>query len=160
MPSAARPVGGRQLAVGSGQTEESSGPERGVSVKLPDDIASSEGKEIIVPVSVEGTANKGIISYEFDLRYDPAVIQPLVDSADLKGTVSRGLSAVVNATEPGLLRVVVYGAMPIDKDGVLLNLRFAAVGNSGSVSPLLFERIMFNEGGPRVNVADGRIELF
>jgi hypothetical protein len=66
---------------------------------------------------------------------------------------------VTNAKEPGLLRVVVYGAMPIDDNGVLLNLRFSAVGAVGSISPLTFERIMFNEGEPRVSVADGEVAL-
>ena len=67
---------------------------------------------------------------------------------------------VVNPYEPGLLRVVVYGAMPIDENGVLLNLRFTSVGAAGSVSSLSFERIMFNEGEPRVLIADGRVELY
>jgi hypothetical protein len=84
----------------------------------------------------------------------------LENSVDVVGTVSRGLMVVVNPNEPGLLRVVVYGAMPIESDGVLLNLRFTAVGPVGSVSPLTFERIMFNDGVPNVSVADGRVELF
>ena len=67
-------------------------------------------KEISIPVNVQGVADKGIISYEFDLRYDPAMIQPLENPVDVAGTVSRGLSVVTNAVEPGLLRVVVYGA--------------------------------------------------
>ena len=117
-------------------------------------------KRVVIPVTVQGVANKGIISYEFDLRYDPSVIQPQADPVDVAGTVSRGLSVVTNAEEPGLLRVVVYGAMPIDENGVLLNLRFTAVGKPGSVSPLTWERIMFNEGEPRVTTADGQIELF
>ena len=58
----------------------------------------------------------------------------------MAGTISRGLSVVTNSSEPGLLRVAVYGPMPIDGNGVLLNLRFTAVGKAGSVSPLLFER--------------------
>ncbi|MBK8467448.1 MAG: hypothetical protein IPL32_16650 [Chloracidobacterium sp.] len=135
------------------------GPERGIAVELAS-VTASTGKETIVPVSVQGIANKGVISYEFDLRYDPSVMQPLVNPVDMKNTVSRGLSVVTNATEPGLLRVVVYGAYPIDGDGLLLNLRFTAVGASGSVSPISFERIMFNEGESRVAVTDGKIELF
>jgi len=106
-----------------------------------------------------GVANKDIISYEFDLRYDPSVMQPLADIADVKGTVSAGFFVVTNANEPGLLRVVVYGALPISKNGVLLNLRFVALGKKGSVSPLTFERIMFNEGEPSVLVTDERVEL-
>lgn len=135
------------------------GPEKGAAVELPS-LVMPGGKEIIVPVNVTGVAGSGVISYEFDLRYDPSVIQPVDDGADLKGTASRGLSVVTNASESGLLRVVVYGANPIDENGVLLNLRFAAVGAAGSVSPLIFERVMFNEGEPRVSVRDGRVELF
>jgi len=133
-------------------------PERGISVELPT-VSASTGKDIVVPVSVQGVANKNVISYEFDLRYDPSVVQPIGTGTDLKDTISRGLSVVTNPTEPGLLRVVVYGAYPIDENGVLLNLRFAAVGAPDSVSPISFERIMFNEGEERVDVFDGRIEL-
>ncbi len=146
-----RPVGSRQLAVGGG-------PVKNIAVDLPQMVTSTD-KEIIIPFSVQGAADKGIISYEFDLRYDPAVIQPRADSVDVKGTLSRGLSVVVNPYEPGFLRVVVYGALPIDKDGVLLNLRFVGVGQIGSVSPIVFERIMFNEGDANVTTKDGKIEL-
>ncbi len=134
-------------------------PARGATVELPHTV-EPVGKEIVVPVNVSGVANKGIISYEFDLKYDPTVVQPEKDAVDLAGTVSRGLTVVTSAYEPGLFRVVVYGAMPIDSDGVLLNLRFAAVGKAGSVSPLTFERIMFNEGEWGTAVSDGSIELF
>ncbi|MBK8466695.1 MAG: hypothetical protein IPL32_12775 [Chloracidobacterium sp.] len=152
-PTAARPFNGRQLA-----EVEGSGPERGIAVELPS-VVGSVDKEIVVPVTVEGIANKGVISYEFDLRYDPSVIQPVGDGVDVNGTVSRRLSVVTNATEPGLLRVVVYGAYPIEENGLLLNLRFTTVGASGSVSPISFERIVFNEGEPRVAIIEGKIEL-
>ncbi len=132
---------------------------KNISVNLPM-LSGSVGNEIIVPVDVRGVAGKDVISYEFDLKYDASVIKPLVDVADLKGTASRGLFVVTNAGTPGILRVVVYGAYPIDRDGLLLNLRFTAVGSAGSVSPLSFEQIMFNEGEPRVITADGRIALF
>ncbi|MBK8466115.1 MAG: M36 family metallopeptidase [Chloracidobacterium sp.] len=122
-------------------------------------LKAHAGGEVLIPVTVQGADGKEIIAYEFALRYDPAVIQPQADAVDLTGTASRGLSAVVNAAEPGLLRVVVYGAIPIDGNGVLLNLRFNAVGAPGSTSPLTWESILFNEGDPGVFVTDGRVEL-
>jgi hypothetical protein len=134
------------------------GPERNTAVELPR-TAVSMNKEVIIPISVRGAADKEIISYEFDLRYDPSAIQPEKDPLDLLKTVSRGLTAVVNTKEPGLLRVVVYGPLPINEDGVLLNLRFTAVGKSGSVSALSFDRIMFNEGEPVALTIDGQVEL-
>ncbi|MBK8467273.1 MAG: DUF11 domain-containing protein [Chloracidobacterium sp.] len=153
----ARPAYSRKTAGAEG-----SGREAEDSKQLEVEVGNytTAEKEIVVPVNIQGIANKGVISYEFELRYAPSVIQPLVDPVDVTRTTSRGLSVVTNATEPGLLRVAVYGAYPIDADGVLLNLRFSSVGAPGSVSPLSFERIMFNEGESRVVVADGRIELF
>ena len=134
------------------------GPERSMAVSAAHMTAAPDNS-VNIPVTIEGTANKNIISYEFDLRYDPSVIRPQSNAVDLAGSVSRGLVTVVNSEQPGLLRVVVYGPMPIDENGILLNLRFNAVGAIGSVSPLLFERIMFNEGDPSVTAADGHVEI-
>ena len=121
-------------------------------------IVTPAGNEVIVPVSVQGIAGKGIISYEFDLRYDPAVIQPQTNPIDVAGTVSRGLSAVFNSDEPGVLRVALYGPVAIDKDGLLMNLRFESVGAADSVSPLTFERIVLNED-TAATVTSGEVEL-
>ncbi|MBK8466694.1 MAG: hypothetical protein IPL32_12770 [Chloracidobacterium sp.] len=156
-PTAARTADRRQ-ETGDLSQETDESLKANIAVSLPE--ISTKNKEITIPVSVQSIANKGVISYECDLRYDPSVIQPLVDVIDLKGTASRGLSVVTNAAEPGLLRVVVYGAYPIDENGVLLNLRFAVVGSTGAVSPLSFERIMFNEGESRVFITNGQIERF
>lgn len=133
-------------------------PEKNAFVELPR-VAASADEEIIIPISIHGAANTGIISYEFNLRYDPSVIQPLASPVDVSGTASRGLMSVVNSREPGLLRVVMYGALPLDGDGILLNLKFTAVGAPGSTSPIVLERMMFNEGYPLAITADGSIEI-
>ena len=147
---------GRQLAFGSEQ-EDSGGPERNTAVALPNLVTPTD-KEIIIPVSVLNAAGKGIISYEFDLRYDPLVIQPQAEPVDLSGTASRGLTSVANISEPGLLRVVVYGVMPLDDKGVLLNLRFTTIGATGTISPLTLESFIFNEGLP-MTVTDGLVTV-
>lgn len=144
MPSAARPA--------------INGPEKSVSVELPNLVAAPM-QEVIIPVNAQRVVNKNVISYEFDLRYDPAVIQPQADPVELTGTVSKGLTAVANAKEPGLLRVAIYGPMAIDEDGLLLNLKFVAVGTSQSASPLFWERWMFNEGDIAAILTNGKVEL-
>lgn len=136
----------------------SNGPVRPIDVSLPT-VAMAVGDELVIPVRLDGAADKEIISYEFDLRYDPSVIQPLADPIDVVETASRALSVVTNAEHPGLLRVVMYGALPIDQDGVLLNLRFTAVGKAGMISPLAWERIMFNEGKSGTVAIDGQVQL-
>jgi len=134
------------------------GPERTAAVAAPRLVTPADN-EVIIPVAIDGTTSKGIISYEFDLRYDASVIQPQTQPVDVIGTLSSGLSTVANAETPGLLRVVVYGTMPLEGSGVLMNLRFNAVGAPGTISPLTWERLMFNEGSPRVTMADGQVEL-
>ena len=147
-------MGVRPVSSGS----DTGGPERSTAVTAPR-LVTPAGKEVIIPISVQGTANKGIISYEFDLRYDPMVIQPQANPVDLAVTVSSKLSAVANAEEPGILRVAVYGPMPLSGNGILLNLKFTAIGLPGSVSPLTWERIMLNEGDPQTRATDGQVEL-
>ena len=78
------------------------GPERSTTVTMPSLVTPADS-EVIVPISVSNAANKEVISYEFDLRYDPTVIQPQADAASVAGTVSRGLSVVANPYEPGLV---------------------------------------------------------
>lgn len=155
-PRTAPRSGGEDAANGD---MTANGPERSVVVEVQNIVAASDG-DVVVPINVTGLADKDVISYEFDLLYDPSVIQPVGDIADLRGTASRRLSVVVNPNEPGVLRVVAYGPMPIDIDSVLLNLRFSAVGSAGSTSPLTVESIMFNEGDLRVLTLDGRVDLF
>ena len=151
-----RPAGGLQMSDIPDESRTGADP---IIVSIQP-IVTAGSKEIVVPVNVDGVKGKDIISYEFNVRYDPAVMRPSGNPIDIKGTVSRGLFVVTNPFEPGLLRVVVYGAMPIDQNGVLLNLRFTAVGPAGSVSPLIFERIMLNEGNPEAATTNGRVELY
>jgi Cohesin domain/Dockerin type I domain len=149
-------VSGNWLNTGA-RAVNAAGPES-VSVSAPRLVTSANG-EILMPVSVENVVNKGVIAYEFDLRYDPLVVQPQADPVDLIGSVSRGLTAVAKTDEPGLLRVAVYGALPIDSNGLLLTLKFTAIGTPSSVTPLTWERFMFNEGDATTLAANGEVEI-
>jgi hypothetical protein len=151
----ARTEDSRPLAEGSEQSDK--GGWSSISVALPS-VTAAVDKEIVVPINVDGIADRGIISYEFDLKYDPTVLQPNTEPVEVAKTISRGLSVVTSSSEPGVLRVVVYGALPIDGNGVLLNLRFSSVGQPGTASQLSIQRIVFNEGLD-VNVAGGQVEL-
>jgi hypothetical protein len=126
-----------------------------ITIALPQSLAPKD-TEVVVPVKVQGVANKDIVAYEFDLRYDSSVLQAKLNPVALAGTVSRDLSYAVNAKEPGLIRLAVYGPTPIKDDGVLLNLKFTAIGASGSVSPLTWDRILFNKSSPGL-IENGQI---
>lgn len=134
------------------------GPERRVSVEAPQ-MTVKANSQLTIPVNIDGAVNKGIVAYQFELEYDPAVIQPQANPVTLAGTASRDLYVVTNAQTPGTLRVAVFGTMPLHENGVLLDLKFTAVGTTGSVSALKWESLTLNEGSPRALPIDGRIEI-
>lgn len=132
------------------------GPQAVVAVR---NISAQTGGDVVVPVDVQGIANKGAISYQFDLKYDAAVIQPQANAVTLANTVSSSLKVVTNVVTPGVLRVAVYGAFPIADAGVLLNFHFTAVGSAFDRSPLTFENFFFNEGGIGTTITSGEVRL-
>ncbi|MBK8467481.1 MAG: hypothetical protein IPL32_16820 [Chloracidobacterium sp.] len=134
------------------------GPTRPTAVQAAK-LSAPASSDIVVPVSIQGAADKGIISYQFDLRYDPKVIQPTANAVTLGGTVSSEMTVVANPTTPGVLRVAVYGPYALGDNGTLLNFHFTAVGNPFDVSPITWENFMFNEGGIRMNIVDGEVRL-
>lgn len=152
-------VSGNWTDSGSGSRPSiENGPEKEISIKAPEIKAATDG-EIVIPISINGADDKQIISYEFNLRYDSNVIQPQKKPIELAGTVSSKLKVVANADESGLLRVAVYGAKALEANGILLSLKFTAVGASGTMSPLAWDRIMFNEGDTMTTAANGQVEL-
>lgn len=122
-------------------------------------ISASTNSEITLPIDIGDTTGKGILSYEFDLRYDPAVLVPAINPADLAGTISEGYSVTVNSNEPGLLRVVAFGTQPITGEGRLIKLRFGVIGAAGSFSDLTWQRVGLNEGGFDITSANGRVQV-
>ena len=117
------------------------------------------GAEMVIPVQIANLNRKDIISYQFELAYSPKVIRPAANPCDVLGTVSKDLSVTCNAETAGLLRVVVFGVKSLENDGVLLNLKFAAIGSAGSVSALTFKGMLLNEGEPQIRATDGEITI-
>ncbi len=110
-----------------------------------------------VPLMISDTTDRGIIAYQFNLRYDPTVLQICSVPIDIAGTLSESMAFAVNPNTPGLVRVAVYGAYPLADEGVLLKLRFTAIGNSGSSTNLSWEDVLLNEGDPGHTLIDGRV---
>jgi len=134
------------------------GPSRATSVVAPK-MSAPAGGDVVVPVSVQGVADKDIISYQFDLHYDASVLRPAANAVTLGEAAATDMQVVVNPTTPGVLRVAVFGPYALSQAGTLFNLHFTAVGSALSSSPLTFTNFMFNEGGIRQNVVDGMVSL-
>lgn len=132
--------------------------ETAVTVTAPIQTAAA-GANFTIPLTVSDTTGLGVIAYQFDMHYDPAVITPQANAVSVAGTISSGLAAVYNPISPGILKVVVYGAHPLNGSGTLLTLNFRSVGTVGAVSPLRWVDPMFNEGNPVVTATDGQVRL-
>ncbi len=122
-------------------------------------MSAAPGTELTVPLNVTDVSGKGIISYQFEVAYDPDVLEPIIDAATNLGTISGGLTVLSNPTEKGRLLVVAYGPYALNKSGVLVNLRFRAIGKIGAASTLEIKDFMFNEGDLDTIVSNGRIVL-
>ncbi len=124
-------------------------------------VSVMPGGIITVPFNLNNLKGRGIENYQFDVVYDPEIVEPSTNglAVELSGTSGQEFTVVSNVARPGLLKVVVYGAATAIGDGVYANLRFSAKGGLGSVSMLQIEGFQFNDGKVGVNTVDGSISL-
>jgi hypothetical protein len=127
-----------------------------VRVSLNSAYARS-GSTFIVPLKLENLNGASVMSYQFDIQYDPAVLIPDTVAADVAGTVSQGMNVVYNVPSPGLLKVAVYDVFGVIGDGVYANLRFAAAGPAGSATELAVKGFRLNDGKMMTTITDGNV---
>jgi hypothetical protein len=105
-----------------------------VTVRAPT-VEGTAGGTVDVPIHVLGASDLGALHVE--VAYDPALLK-----AD---TVTRGALAGNNALveanvdEPGRVVIGIVAPDAINGDGVVANVRFQVIGNSGQGSPLTLE---------------------
>lgn len=96
------------------------------------------------------TTGVDVISYQFVLTYDPAILTPLNPAVTTGGTLSENGSVTINQLVPGVLEVAFSRAMPLGGPGPLFEFKFtvsnAAVPNTDTI--LTWQTFQFNEGNP------------
>ncbi|QQS32661.1 MAG: right-handed parallel beta-helix repeat-containing protein [Acidobacteriota bacterium] len=130
---------------------------RRAMVKAPV-ITANPDSTFEVPVTIRGAVGRGVVAYNFELSYDPNVVRPLENPVTVDDTVSGGLTVVSNA-EGGVLRVAAFGVAPIDQDGVLIKVRFRAVGTPGSSTHLSWDKVFLNEDMNGATGVDGSTRI-
>jgi hypothetical protein len=122
-------------------------------------ITAASGGVITLPLSINNLAGTGVTSYQFDVEYDPKVISPAELAASITGTLSSGLTVVSNSPMPGLLKVVVYGAVPAYGDGVHINLNFAVIARRAASTPITITGARLNNGESSITTAPGQVSV-
>ena len=130
--------------------------EQQVAVTAQRNRAAKEKTGLTVDLTAAETTGAGILGYQLDVLYDASVIEPQALSCDVSKTISREMTAVCHVSEPGVLKVVVFGTTPISGAGILLKLKFKVVGARDSASPLTIKNFMFNEDLPTAVTVKGR----
>lgn len=123
------------------------------------DFKADKGTLSLVPLRIDNLNGIGVTSYQFDVEFDPNVLTPDEVGAEIERTISESLLVVSNSPSEGLLKVVVYGAWPVNGDGVYVNLRFRATGDVGASSPLSIRQFRFNDGNVRTRSIDGTMTI-
>jgi len=96
-----------------------------------------------------------IISYEFDLSYDPTNIT--YTGFNLNGTIATGGNVLINSTVPGMLNIAcVSTGTPFSGAGSLINLEFDAIGCEDS--PLDISNFRYN-GIENTNLQNGLVTI-
>ena len=122
-------------------------------------VNAGPGTTLTVPVKIGDTTGRGIQAYEFELHYDPDVLEVAEAAISLAETISVGRATAVNANEKGVLKGVVFGSYPLEGEGDLLNLHFNVIGAAGSATELKWERFRLNEGGISFKTESGRVTV-
>ncbi|MFP4227303.1 MAG: cohesin domain-containing protein [Salinivenus sp.] len=124
------------------------------TLRLPDTTLATTDAAA-VPVGAEGLSGSDIFSWQFEVRYDPAVLDTV--TVEAQGTLAEGRRMSANTTRRGRLSVAVAGTAPVEPGSPLLILRVhpAAPGRT----PLAWESAQFNEGTPEARTVDGRVTV-
>lgn len=131
-----------------------------VRATLPDSAVAVAGS-VDLPLLVEDLTGLGILSYQFRVVYDPAVVR--FGDVVTTGTMSSAFTISARDTLD-TLRIAAAGTSQLAGGGILLKLRFDAVPTAavGEFSTMRLAAFRFNEAGPSTPTAttqDGRISI-
>ncbi|MDQ4120908.1 MAG: hypothetical protein M3209_05635 [Acidobacteriota bacterium] len=147
-----------------------------VEISLPIELSAERGeKTLIVPVLLSNYAGRTISAYNFDLRFDPKILQ--LDPSlpfETNETLSQGLAIAHNTSKSGRIGIAAAsGGDPVSNDnsagsGILLKLRFKVLRTVGTKTAgetaLTFRQAPIfqdNQGGLlKVKRTDGSVRVF
>ncbi len=169
MATGGTPMGSPTLTATNTATPTASPSPGVVPVSVPN-INAAQGSVITVPVTVGSLTGLGVISYDFNIDYNQAVIQPASPAFEQTGTLSSTMSITPNNANPGHFIISAFQATELSGSGTLLNLKFTVVGANGTTSPLTFADytdpnqgfhpdFSFNEGMPPALTTNGSVTV-
>ena len=121
------------------------------TLRLPAEAGADPGASATVTLSVDDAT--GILGTDLVITYDPAVAAPAAVAGSM---VAADHVLTANLSQPGIVRISLYGTSSLDGSGALLEIFFGSVGPSGSRTVLHFSSADLNEGAIPVALVDGQ----
>jgi len=112
---------------------------------------------VLVPVQTSDLTGLGVVSFGFDMEYDPSVIEPI--KVVTENSLSAGRTTFGGPVEgsSGVFRVGAAGSEDIEGEGTLIFVQMEV--KSTGTSPLAFVpgTFEFNDGSPTAATRDGML---
>ena len=123
-----------------------------VAVTLPT-VTAKVGTSVTIPMTVGDLTGAGVVSYQFTITYDPAIITV---TAVTPGPLVAGYNTpTVNLATPGQIKVAGAGTTALSGGGIIAYLVTTMAGKG--TSPLTFTTFQFNEGTPASATTNGTV---
>jgi hypothetical protein len=153
--------GSDSIRVSAGKHPVDAGVGGGVVITAPT-ITQLPASSFSADYQISDVSGRGIISYQMDLQYDPAVVQ--YNSCSTVGTISSVGTILCNNSSPGLIELVWTSVNVLNNDGdgppsILFKVNFTAIGSAGSVSLLTFTDVQVMEFAVPAVAVPGAITL-
>jgi len=124
-----------------------------VTVTLPTVTAKVSTSQSI-PITVGDLTGKGVVSYQFTITYNPAIVT--ITGVTAGPLVTGWNTPTVNLSTPGQVKVAGAGTSSLSGSGILVYLATTMAGKG--TTPLAFNgTFQFNEGNPAAAVTDGSV---
>ncbi|MBN2092170.1 carboxypeptidase regulatory-like domain-containing protein [candidate division KSB1 bacterium] len=125
-----------------------------IDVTLPN-REQSPGKDIDIPIMVSDVAGQNILSYEFNLMFNPAIL--IAKGITIDGTLSQNWKNPSVVISDGAVKVKSEGTTALNGTGMLLILNFQVkpAASPGNSSQLTFLNFKFNNGTPTADTQNG-----
>ena len=124
------------------------------TLSLPD-LDVLPGETFMVPLSLDLNSGQ-VYGIEIEIVYETDILTP---TQVLPGSLAAGWSIASNLTTPGLIRIAMAGATPIQVDGELLEIEFTACDQAGVTTDLTLTKGELNEGTLTSALQSGQVNI-
>jgi hypothetical protein len=122
-------------------------------------VPTTPGSTITIPVTASNTTGLGISAFDFDIRFDPALLSPATPFITNSGNMTDGWTLTPNV-DAGKLILSGFTTGSLTGEGTLFNIRFNVIATTATTTDLTWQKSQLNEGTPCSQALGGTVTVF